>query len=193
MKTLFVSAAIILFLGMAPGAKANGVIEVIVYNSNGITPLPHVRIQTYDSLNTLIADEVSDSLGRYSLSISPGLYHEHLTKLGFAHGDINHINVADNETTNVRYNMQIRDGRNYIVGDVNSSGTRTGLDVTYAVHFFRGGPPPPYSCLCGSGILYVSGDVNASCTFDGLDVTYMVRYFKGGSPPMFCPSCPPVP
>ena len=64
----------------------------------------------------------------------------------------------------------------YIVGDVNHSGSATGLDVTYLVRYFKGGPPPP---LCINGF-YVEADVNGSCTATGLDVTYLVRYFKGG-------------
>jgi hypothetical protein len=81
----------------------------------------------------------------------------------------------------------------YIVGDANNSGTFTGLDVTYSVRYFKGGPHPPYSCECAPGnTWYVSGDVNGSCSFTGLDVTYMVRYFKGGPHPIPCPECPPV-
>jgi hypothetical protein len=80
----------------------------------------------------------------------------------------------------------------YIVGDANGSNTFTGLDVTYSVRFFKGGPPPPYSCECTVGnTWYVAGDVNGSCSFSGLDVTFMVRYFKGGESPIACPDCPP--
>jgi hypothetical protein len=87
-------------------------------------------------------------------------------------------------------------GRNfvcsYIIGDANSNHTFNGLDVTYSVSYFKGGPPPPYSCECPPhGIWYVAGDVNASCSFNGLDVTYMVAYFKGGPSPHPCADCPP--
>ncbi|HBC45868.1 MAG TPA: hypothetical protein DCZ43_02365 [candidate division Zixibacteria bacterium] len=81
----------------------------------------------------------------------------------------------------------------YFVGDINGSGGMTGLDVTYAVRFFKGGLQPEYSCECppGSGnSWFVAGDVNGSCSFSGLDVTYMVRYFKGGEAPFSCPDCP---
>jgi hypothetical protein len=84
----------------------------------------------------------------------------------------------------------------YVIGDANNSHTFTGLDVTYSVRYFKGGPVPPYSCVCplGGGITwYVSGDVNGSCSFTGLDVTYMVRYFKGGAAPIPCHYCPPLP
>ncbi|HBC46296.1 MAG TPA: hypothetical protein DEO84_10225 [candidate division Zixibacteria bacterium] len=80
----------------------------------------------------------------------------------------------------------------YVVGDANGSGTFTGLDVTYSVRYFKGGPHPPFSCECTPGnTWYVSGDVNGSCTFSGLDITYMVRYFKGGAHPIPCADCPP--
>jgi hypothetical protein len=81
---------------------------------------------------------------------------------------------------------------NYVLGDANNSSTFTGLDVTYAVRYFKGGPHPPLTCDCPPhGTWYVAGDVNGSCSFSGLDVTYMVRYFKGGPHPIACPDCPP--
>jgi len=86
-----------------------------------------------------------------------------------------------------------RGGCDYVVGDANNSATFTGLDVTYSVRFFKGGPPPPFVCECTPGnSWYVAGDVNGSCSFTGLDITYMVRYFKGGAGPIPCPDCPPA-
>jgi hypothetical protein len=84
-------------------------------------------------------------------------------------------------------------GCTYIVGDANNSLSFNGLDVTYSVGYFKGGPPPPYSCECTPGhTWYVAGDVNASCSFNGLDVTYMVSYFKGGPAVHPCTDCPPA-
>jgi uncharacterized repeat protein (TIGR01451 family) len=81
----------------------------------------------------------------------------------------------------------------YVPGDVNGPGTFTGLDITYMVRFFKGGPAPTYSCECTPGnTWYVSGDVNGSCSFTGLDITYSVRYFKGGPAPIPCSDCPPA-
>jgi hypothetical protein len=81
----------------------------------------------------------------------------------------------------------------YIVGDANNSHSFTGLDITYSVRYFKGGPVPPYTCDCPPhGVWYVSGDVNGSCSFTGLDITYMVRYFKGGPAAIPCPDCPPA-
>jgi plastocyanin len=83
-------------------------------------------------------------------------------------------------------------GCDYVVGDVNNSGGYNGLDVTYGVNYFKGGPPPPYECECTTGnSWFVAGDVNASCSYNGLDVTYGVSYLKGGPAPQPCADCPP--
>jgi hypothetical protein len=81
---------------------------------------------------------------------------------------------------------------NYVVGDCNNSGGFNGVDVVYAVSYFKGGSAPEYTCECTPGnSWYVAGDVNASCNFNGVDVTYAVSYFKGGLPPHPCADCPP--
>ncbi len=80
----------------------------------------------------------------------------------------------------------------YIPGDANGNESFNGLDVVYSVSYFKGGPPPPYSCECTPGnSWYVAGDVNSSCNFNGLDVSYMVSYLKGGPAPSPCADCPP--
>ncbi len=82
----------------------------------------------------------------------------------------------------------------YVTGDINGSNTFNGLDVTYGVGYFKGGPPPSYSCECTTGhSWFVAGDINGSCSFNGLDITYGVAYFKGGPTPGPCPDCPPAP
>ncbi len=81
----------------------------------------------------------------------------------------------------------------YVIGDANNNGSFNGLDVVYSVSYFKGGPPPGYSCECTPGqIWYVAGDVNGSCNFNGLDVSYMVTYLKGGPAPNPCADCPPA-
>ncbi len=80
----------------------------------------------------------------------------------------------------------------YVVGDVNGNGSFNGIDVTYAVIYFKGGSPPPYICYCPEEPWFVAGDVNGSCSFNGIDVTYMVTYLKGGPAPHPCPACPPM-
>jgi hypothetical protein len=85
----------------------------------------------------------------------------------------------------------------YTPGDINDNGETNGIDVTYAVVYFKGGAVPPMNCypFCqdAPNPFYAAGDVNASCSFNGLDVTYFVSYLKGGPNPLFyCPSCPPA-
>lgn len=81
----------------------------------------------------------------------------------------------------------------YVTGDANNSGGYNGLDITYGVSFFKGGPSPGYECECAEGnTWYVAGDVNGSCNYNGLDITYGVAYFKGGPDPVSCADCPPV-
>lgn len=83
----------------------------------------------------------------------------------------------------------------YVVGDVNGSDSFNGLDITYGVAFFKGGPDPmcPFgSCpILPCDTFFRCGDVNGSCSYNGLDITYGVAYFKGGDAPVPCPSCPP--
>ena len=87
----------------------------------------------------------------------------------------------------------IAGGCSYIVGDVNNNGAFNGIDVSYSVTYFKGGPPPPYSCECTPGnTWFVAGDVNGNCSFNGIDVSYMVGYFKGGLSPIPCSQCPPA-
>jgi len=91
------------------------------------------------------------------------------------------------------FNVTTSAGCDYVVGDVNNSGDFNGLDVSFTVSYFRGGPAPEYECECTPGnTWYVSGDVNASCMYNGLDVTYMVAYLKGGPDLQPCQDCPPI-
>jgi hypothetical protein len=88
--------------------------------------------------------------------------------------------------------LTVTSGCEYVVGDVNGSDSYNGLDVTYGVSFFKGGPDPAYECECPPyATWYVSGDVNGSCGYNGLDITYGVAYFKGGAAPQPCADCPP--
>jgi hypothetical protein len=87
-------------------------------------------------------------------------------------------------------------GCDYVIGDVNGSDSYNGLDITFGVNYFRGGPDP--FCPLGScpippcDAFYYCGDVNGGCSYNGLDITYGVNYFRGGPGPVPCGSCPPV-
>jgi hypothetical protein len=81
----------------------------------------------------------------------------------------------------------------YVPGDVNGTGIANGIDVTYAVSYFKGGPLPPYSCDCPlHGVIYPAGDINGSCAFNGCDITYFVNCLEGQEI-RYCPDCPPAP
>jgi len=85
----------------------------------------------------------------------------------------------------------------YVVGDVNGSGSVNSLDVTYLYSYLMGmGSEPPFDCGCppwGTGTWFVACDVNGSCTVNIVDVLYLVNYFRGGPAPVPCPDCPPTP
>jgi hypothetical protein len=137
--------------------------------------------------------DTTDTFGNYFLGwLLPGNYTLHLFKEGVVDKFREGIIVASGDTTIV--DIDLSEGNcAYVVGDANGNDAFNGLDVTYSVAYFKGGPPPPYECECTPGnTWYVSGDVNQSCSFNGLDVTYMVAYFKGGPLPHPCPDCAPV-
>ncbi|HBC46837.1 MAG TPA: hypothetical protein DEO84_01580 [candidate division Zixibacteria bacterium] len=139
---------------------------------------------------------LNDGAGAYSIdsSYAVGEYPYSVFSADFDADGAMDLATANYEGQNVSILLNFIDSPicQYLPGDANNSNTFTGLDVTYSVRYFKGGPHPPYSCECTSGnIWYVSGDVNGSCSFSGLDVTYMVRYFKGGAVPIPCADCPP--
>jgi hypothetical protein len=82
----------------------------------------------------------------------------------------------------------------YIRGNVNGVPPANGIDVTYGVAYFKGGPTPPNTCpMCPQPHpFYAALDVNGSCTTNGIDITYFVAFLKGGPPLMNCPTCPPA-
>jgi enediyne biosynthesis protein E4 len=99
---------------------------------------------------------------------------------------------VSNDTALVNFYIEGNDCH-YIVGDVNNSGVTNGVDINYAVLYFKGGPTPPYSCHCpGHDMIFAAGDVNGSCSFNGTDISYMVNFFKGGELLRACPDCQPL-
>jgi hypothetical protein len=86
----------------------------------------------------------------------------------------------------------------YLAGDVNNSGIANGIDVVYAVSYFKGGAPPLVNCARPAGPcpqaspFYAALDVNGSCSTNGIDITFYVSFLKGGPAIICCPSCPPA-
>jgi len=80
----------------------------------------------------------------------------------------------------------------YTCGDANNDNTFDGLDIVFAINYFKGpGAEPPYSCNCpGYGSPRLAADTNGDCRFSGIDVTYGVNFLKGRGPaPRRCPGC----
>ena len=106
-------------------------------------------------------------------------------------------NDVDQPVSIINVQFEIEGVCAYIPGDVNSSGTANGVDITFMVNFFKGGDPPHEECLpcssLGGNMLYPQGDVNGNCTWNGIDVTYFVAYLKGiGQPIRYCDNCAPA-
>jgi hypothetical protein len=177
------------------GGPAQGIIAGHVYETDGTTPIQDVSVSTYDGGDNLVASNTTNSCGAYSVPLESGTYYEVFAKTDYVTDTLSSIAVVAYSTIDVSINLAHPGGGcQYEVGDANGNGTFNGLDVTYSVAYFKGGPPPPYECECTPGnTWYVAGDVNGSCNFNGLDVTYMVAYFKGGPMPHPCPDCLPTP
>jgi hypothetical protein len=168
-------------------SELRGVIQGTVRNIN------YVAIEdVWVSVLGTSVDDSTNSEGKYLLdSLSSGIYDIRFSSQFYGDIVVTPITVSPGDTTIL--DIILLSNCNYVVGDVNNSQSFTGLDVTYSVRYFKGGPMPPYSCFCPlHGTWYVSGDVNGSCSFTGLDVTFMVRYFKGGPHPIPCADCPPA-
>ena len=86
----------------------------------------------------------------------------------------------------------------YMPGDINGNHSVNGVDIVFAVNYFKGaGNHPPVDCFpqCPGtpNPFYAAGDVNGNCAFNGIDITYFVRYLKLQVPSLLsCPSCPPA-
>jgi hypothetical protein len=86
----------------------------------------------------------------------------------------------------------------YTPGDINGNHSVNGVDIVYAVNYFKAtGNHPPDDChsVCPGepNPFYAAGDVNGNCAFNGIDVTFFVRYLKGQVPSLlYCQDCPPA-
>jgi hypothetical protein len=93
------------------------------------------------------------------------------------------------------------DSCDYIPGDANGNGYRTGSDVTRLVTYLKGIPTTiPDSCHSPYAInsvgdlwLKVTCDFNGDCRVTGADATALVRYFKGFGEVRWCPYFTPSP
>jgi N-acetylneuraminic acid mutarotase len=172
-----------------PGFLTGYVIDNWYFN-----PVFEAEVSVFNYNNALIGVDTTDELGFYSFTLSSGTYHALFTKPSYLDSTITGIAVNANDTTEINVILTFQHQCDYVVGDVNYSGSYNGLDITYLISFFKGAPNP-YGCLCEctpGDWWYVCCDVNADCECNGLDIVYAIAYFKGGSPPTPCPDCPPI-
>jgi hypothetical protein len=167
------------FVIYSPGP---GTIMDHVYETDRTTPIRDVLVQTYNSYDTLMALDSTDTAGEFQVSLTSGTYHQHFSKDGYNDGNLTNIQVFADSTINVSITLAEAGSCEYMLGDINGDGQRLGGDVTYGVRYFKGtGNPPPDSCYLDSTsvYLYVTGDVNGNCEFRGSDITRLVAFFKG--------------
>jgi hypothetical protein len=126
--------------------------------------------------------------------ISPGIYYDSVTVTS---------NDPDSPTLHKPYltiTVHQNVGCSYTPGDINGNHSVNGVDIVYAVNYFKGtGPNPPIDCYpdCPLPLLpnpfFAAGDVNGNCAFNGVDITFFVRYLKGQVPSLlYCTDCPPT-
>jgi hypothetical protein len=157
-------------------------------------PVFEVEVSVFDHNNTLVGADTTDEYGFYLFTLDPGIYSTLYTKFSYLDSTIAGIVISPNDTAQVNVILTFQHQCDYVVGDVNASWSYNGLDVTYNLSYFKGGPFP-IDCLCEctpGDWWYVCCDVNGDCRCDGLDITYGIAYYKGGSPPIPCPDCPPI-
>jgi hypothetical protein len=173
---------------MGSSAVGCGALGGVVTDQDGL-PIEGVNV----GLNGSGLQTQTDADGEYIFNtVSAGVYDILFSHAQYRDSLVNDLSVPlEYVTLDISLTASGPCG-SYTVGDVNGSGSYNGLDITYGVSYFKGGPPPLYECVCIPGnIWYATGDVNASCNYNGLDITYGVNYFKGGDGPAPCPDCPP--
>jgi hypothetical protein len=177
------------------GLPSNGYIHGQVLEDVS-TPVEDVDVSVYDSDDSLVGTDTTDSNGEFDFSLSQGTYYAMFSKAGYNDTTLTDLDVVSDETTYVSLIMYPSPGCDYVPGDINGDDNVMGNDVTYGVRYFKGiGPQPPDSCWNDSteSWLYSAGDANGSCTFTGSDITFLVAYFKGYNPAiLWCPQTPPA-
>jgi len=148
-----------------------------------------------------LCEAVNDTLHlAYILDTDAGFWQYHEAMQSEAKVIYQKLPVGLIPTTPLIGQFSIKEGPvrcHYRPGDINGNGERNGVDISYAVSFFKGhGPSPTDTCHClgTPTVFYGAGDVNGNCIFNGVDVTYFVNYLKGLNEGLsFCETCSPDP
>lgn len=177
---------------LGPLGPITGTITGHVMQPDGTTPLNSAIVTNYDTLHVTGVD-TTDAFGIYTFTLPPGTYSETFTKLGYRDTSLAGIIVTYGHDTPISVNMQqLTSNCHYVPGDINGNGSTNGIDVSYAVSYFKGGNVPPYSCDCNGSTWFVAGDVNGNCRFNGVDIVCLVHYLFPGGVLTPCPACPPT-
>ena len=161
-------------------------------------PLAGVIDSAFSSTDIFSGIDTTDDSGNYSINLQPDTYRIKFAKSGYRDTVVTGIIVTANQTRTVNMQMFSAAECRYIPGDFNGNGLPNGLDIVFAVNFFRGMPTVATDChTCCPNTpdpFLAAGDVNGNCAFNGIDITYFVRFLKGQVPALlYCPSCPPNP
>ena len=176
------------------GLAFSGTLTGTVIDNFYFNPVPDVEVTVFQSDSVLAGTDTTDMNGAYALTLNAGEYYAVFSKVNYADTTIPDITITPEGTTIVDLTFSFIPNCHYVVGDVNGSWNLNGLDVTYGVSYFEGGPLP-INCLCEctpGRVWYVCGDANGSCTYNGLDITYLITIYQGGPWVIPCPDCPPV-
>ena len=139
-----------------------------------------------------VYQDTTTSDGLYEIDIlHEGFYHLDISAAGHLSQEIDSVFIPRGDT--ILENISLVSTCNYIQGDINGSSRVNGVDVIYAVNYFKGSQNlPNYPCDCPPMEIpfFAVGDVSGDCVFNGLDIVFMVNYFKGGAEFIQCPYCP---
>jgi hypothetical protein len=178
---------------LGPLGPLTGSLTGYVREDDGTTPIEDVIVTDYDSLDQICAIDTTGYLGVFDFIVPVGVHHLRFSNPLYRDTTVTGVIVTDGGGTLISVNMSRLSALcYYVLGDVNYNGGFNGIDVTYAVSYFKGGNLPPYSCYCNGLDWFVAGDVNGNCLFNGIDILYMARFGLRGHPLTPCPLCPPT-
>ena len=171
-----------------------GTLTGFVVNNINHDRIPGVEVSVFRADSTLAGVDTTVDNGVYLLTLDAGEYFARYSRENYADTIISDIVITPDGTTIINLTLSFLQNCDYVPGDVNGNGVCTGNDLTYVFAWYRGGPPPPYTCECFPGwIWWPAADYNGTCSFNGLDISLMIAYFKSGSlEPIPCADCPPV-
>jgi hypothetical protein len=186
-------ALFVLFLNF-PNIGYGGTLTGTVIDNAYFNPVSDVAVSAYHSDSTPAGVDTTGVDGTYALILDAGEYFAVYSKTSYADTTVTDISITLEGTTIVDLTFRFVPNCDYVVGDVNGSGWLNGLDVTFGIAYFKGGPTP-FGCLCEctpGHSWYVCGDANGSCVYNGVDITYLIAIYQGGPWIIPCPDCPPA-